>query len=188
MLGLTSGTDGFRGSPMMSIELESQYPPPFFPSPSLLSPSSSSLHFPLWASLFSRLTEWWPLELQVCLLSGQDPKMRQVFSFLECTLIHPSRLICPASVMLYPLSCLGLGYSDCLPWGILIVCLGYSDCLQGEWDEHSGGSTLIQIFEGSSWLVNGKTHENAHVHFCPDIVKISTSTAGFQARRIKFGM
>lgn len=46
MLGLTSGTDGFRGSPMMSIELESQYPPllPFpFPSLSLLlfSPLSS---------------------------------------------------------------------------------------------------------------------------------------------------
>ena len=47
MLGLTSGTDGFRGSPMMSIELESQYPTP----PSLALPFY--LPSPLLPSFFS---------------------------------------------------------------------------------------------------------------------------------------
>lgn len=46
---------------------------------------------------------------------------RAVFSFPECTLNHPRRLICPVSVMLYPLNSLGLKIFCLFARGILTV-------------------------------------------------------------------
>ena len=77
------------------------------------------LCFPLWVSLLSLLTPSWPLTASV--VSSQWSEFKEaVLSFPECTLNHPRRLVCPVSVMLYPLNSLGLGY--------LLVCLGDSDC------------------------------------------------------------
>lgn len=120
MVGPPSGTCGFRGSSEVwsttsvtgSFPLSSLLPPSFF------------LCFLLWASLLRWLPsndDTWQLQAYL-ILGGQDPRMRKVFSFPECTLNCPGKLIAPASIVLYPLSCLGLGYSDGQAWNTLTVC------------------------------------------------------------------